>query len=265
MVNLIIPDMLNRDETEINEYFKKSGSLSYYACYPSYYSFLNSGIRKCSFIDGELVVSKNNKPYILFRENDGLAKKIKAEEYLYLNHQRSKSDEKEVEYIWDLDWISNLTDSDIRYRYNYVRRRFDTQIKDLSQVPTEKLVTFLDKWKEEHRHYFRLTTRRDYKLLELQDKLIDVVALSQDKVISTWIATPHPNKEDMIVSIFHKGLISHRHAELFAIVSGSRKALDMGFKFSNDSCAGTSGLKRFKEKLKGGNGRYNIIYNSKIS
>ena len=256
-------------ESNVNDYLSEIGSISYYACYPVIHSFLNSSIRQCFFVNNELVVRKhkNNPTYhICFRENDKIAKKVGAQSYLFLPEQRSKKDIVEKEYIYDNSYITELKNKNIRNSYNYVLKHYNLSVKDLSDVSVPQLYQFLDEWKEAHKHYFRLTIKRDYTLLDLKSKLFGtvVIDLNTNKVIGYEINTKCIAREDLCINIFRKALTQYKNLDCFVKVEGSKKMLEKGFKYSNDSTATTSGLKAFKERFVGDKGFVNKVYYSEI-
>lgn len=256
-------------ETNINNYLREIKSISYYACYPVIHSFLNSSIRRCFFVDNELVVRKhktNPTYHLCFRENDRITEKVGAQSYLFLPEIRNKKDVVEKEYVYDNSYITELKNKNIRNSYNYALKHYNLSVRDLSDVSVPQLYQFLDEWKEAHKHYFRLTIKRDYTLLDLKSKLFGTVIIDLDtsKVIGYEINTKCIAREGLCINVFRKALTQYKNLDCFVKVEGSRKMLEKGFKYSNDSTATTSGLKAFKERFVGDKGFVNKGFVNKV-
>lgn len=256
-------------ESNVNDYLSEIGSISYYACYPVIHSFLNSSIRRCFFVDNDLVVKKHkNNPtyYLVFRENSDIAAKFGISSYIYLPERRAAEDTFEIEYVYDNSYVDKLKDKNIRNSYNNFLKRYNIDIVDLLKIDKSRLFEFLDIWKAEHKHYWRLTIKRDYTLLDLKSKLFGTVIIDLDtnKIIGYEVNTKCIAKEDMCINIFRKASNQYKNADCFVKVEGSRRMLEKGFKYSNDASADTTGLKRFKKRFMGDEGFVNKIYYSKI-
>ena len=245
-----------KDWKEVEDYTRDYGNLSYYSAFPTIWSHFCCGVYSGWVDNGVLLFRKyKNIPryYIPFRvvelkfENAKLIKSILLHPYKPAIY----------EYIYNNDEIVYNINSakfkKIRNSINYVERNYP-ELTITHTINENDFKNFIDGWVESHRHYWRLTYRRDLFLLECMARLLCTFIYDGQKLVGAEINYPHPLKEDLIINIFRKHDIAYKNMHEYVRFKGAEYCASLGFKWSNDCDAGDKKLKFFKDKFLGEKG-----------
>jgi hypothetical protein len=221
--------------------------VGYYSIFPSFYSHFCCGIYSSYIKENNIIIHK-------YKKNPKIKKfeeLINSNEYVYCNE----------EIVND---INTPQFKNIRNSFNYVNKHYSITVHDIKTISKEELITFIYRWKEQHKHYFRLTYRRDLYLLELKDELLGTVLKDKDKVVGLEINYP-TRIPGVCVNILRKHDIDYKNLHDYLRIVGAKYCYKLGYNYCNDE-SGDAKLKKYKDKFLGKKGymyKYEVEENEK--